>query len=616
MNNVVPTSWSASTHLNPVITTYADLAYRVKNHFGFPISVFELTDEQLATFIDDAVERFTQYAGYTEEYLIFCDNLYVPGCGVRLDQIGRVQCNLQQCVLTSEETYTELVEVSEELLSVSAGLLSVTPFNYIEQYDKCDPAAIQTVAPSGQQLEIRFNPSDPWDFASVCLANCIRINPKNSTCEELSTSMPDYIFDLEQYIEANPTWLEVLSSSEIPLSAYPLSSLPCDILNDIPLSTFELSVFYDPNTLIGVETTACINIKDGKGYIYPKCDTSAIDTCEPLTAQWFNNPISLLEATHFISPNIPVCMGDSIALDTFDGIVGTFTLCNSAINTFGPFPITNVQFLVDYKPPVDILFQRFCDLQNGGFVLRKWISDHSECVPSTPEPVEVDVEFLKISMEEITSTRVVETSSFYDESLNVRRKVHGVFSAEPGNEMGYGGFGGNNILFNFDYSLMSSIMGYNMTGQRSSLWKNGYDLTTFHLARSFIETTRKMLRYHTYTFDADTQLLKITPEPRQSRYDNVYVDNSDCMACYMVGVYVEKPVEQILKQPWIREWVIASCAETLGLIRSQYGTVTLYGGATVTGESLVTMGQTQKEKLLDQLRKENYYSAPPLIFVG
>lgn len=614
MSNVVPENWTASTHLNPTIKTYADLAYRVKTHFGYPISVFELTDAQLATFIDDAVERFTQYAGYTEEYLIFCDNLYVPGCGVRLDQLGPVECNLQQCVLTSEEVYLSTIEVSEELLSISSGLLSVTPFNYLEVYDKCDPAAIKTTSPSGQLIELRFDMQNPWDFTTTCQANCVRIRPHNSQCEQLSTNMPGYVFDLEPYIEIYPNWLTELTASEFPLSAYPLSALSCDILNDIPLSTYELSVFYDPNLLIGNETTACINIKDGKGFIYPKCDTASIDSCEPLSTQWHNNDISLLPATHFISPNIPVCMGESIPLDSFDGILGTFTLCNTAINTFGAFPITNVQFLVDYKPTEDILYSRICDVQNGGFIIRKWIDDY--CFSSTPEPVEVDIEFLKVTTEEITALRVVETSSFFDDAIVERRKIHGVFSAEPGNQMGYGGFGGNNILFNFDYSLMSSIMGYNMTGQRSSLWKNGYDLTTYHASLSFIETVRKMLRYHTYTFDPDSQLLRITPEPRQQRFQNVYTDNSGCSSCYMIGAYVEKPVEQILKQPWIREWVIACCAETIGLVRSQFGQVQLYGGSTVSGESLVTMGQAQKEKLLDQLRKENYYSAPPLIFVG
>ena len=619
-NSVVPENWKASTYLNSTIKSYADLAYRVKTHFGYPIAVIELTDEMIANHIDDAIERFTQYAGYTEEYLIFCDDLYVPGCGVKLDEIGQVKCNLQQCVLTSEEVYVESVDVQEEILAVSQGLLKVTPFVYTPEYDKCDPANTKSELLSGQTVEIRFDNNNPWDIANVCSANCFRINPKNSKCYELSgnSELSSLTINLEELMQENPDyvwWLTELSGSPYPLSAYPLIELECNILSSIPISSFDINVFYD-NTLVGVETTACINIANGKGYIYPKCNIEDIVKCDPLSSQWFNNNVSLLDATHFSSNNIPMCMGTGIPLDSWDGILGTFTLCNTAINTFGPFPIKNVQFYIDIKPNEDVLYKRFCDIQNGGFVLKHNITNLEDCIPAIPDYVEVDIEFLKTTTIENTAIRVVETSSFYDEALESRRKIHGVFSAEPGNEMGYGGFGGNNLLFNFDYALISNVFGYDLQGNRHAFYKNGYDLVTYHAARSFMETTRKMLRYSSYTFNPDTQYLKIIPEPRQSKFDGIYVDKNEGKQCYIVGCYAEKPIEHIIKEKWIQEYVTACMMESIGLIRSQYGTVTLYGGATVSGESLVTMGQSQKEKLLDQLRKENYYSAPPLIFIG
>lgn len=618
-NSAVPTNWQASTFLNPTIQTYADLAFRVKTHFGWPISVIELTDEQIANFIDDAVERFTQYAGYDEEYLIFCDNLYIPGCGVKLDELTPVACNLQQCVLTSEEVYTIVTELPEEDLGTYSGLLSVTPFHYVSTYDKCDPADIKVVEASGQTIEIKFKANAPWDFSKTCRANCIRIFPKSFNCGTLTSLFHDMVFDLEAFITENEEyagWINELSSSPFELDAFPISAMECHILSVIPGSSFSLEEFYLPNVLVGDETTACINIKDGKGFIYPTCDVASLSTCSPLSSIWANNDISLESATHFSSPTIPVCMGSSIPLDSFNGMIGTFTLCNTAINTFGPFELQGVQFEIDVKPSEDILFDRICDIRNGGFVLKKIIQDHSQCLNSTPDWTEIDVQFLYVGTEETTATRVVETSSFYDDSLVSRRKIHGVFSAEPGNEMGYGGFGGNNLLFNFDYSLMSNVFGYDLQGNRHAFYKNGYDLVTYHAARAFMETTRKMLRYVSYSYNPDTQLLKLIPEPRQSKFENVYVDNSTNRECYLVGCYVEKPVEYVLKQTWIRDWVVASMMETMGLIRSQYGQVTLYGGATVSGESLVTMGQSQKEKLLDQLRKENYFSAPPMFFLG
>lgn len=621
MSNIVPQNWQASTYLNSTIQTYADLAYRVKTHFGYPISVIELTDEMIANFIDDAIEIFTRYAGYTEEYLIFCDDLYISGCGVKLDEIGQIRCNLQQCVISSEEVYVSAVEITEEILDISAGLMSVTPFLYAPEYDKCDPSALKVSVATGQNVEIRFNPDEPWDITTVCHANCIRIKPRNSKCSELIANENLNInLNLEFMISENPdlylSWVEMLSGYAYPMDNFPLTALPCDVLDYVPLSTFDLSAFYPDNLLIGEETTACVNIKDGKGFIYPKCNTADIDSCAPLSAQWYNNDISLEDATHFVSNNLPVCMGESIALDSFNGILGTFTLCNTAINTFGSFPIKNVQFLVDYKPPQEVLYQTFCDINNGGFILRYTNTDHDLCIPATSDFVDVDVEFLNVTTTDITALRVVETSSFYDESLQDRRKIHGVFSADSGNALGYSGYGANNILFNFDYAMVGSLFGYDMRGGRPGFYNNGYDLVGFHAAHAFMETTRKMLRYVSYTFNPDTQMLKITPEPKQGRFGNTYVDNPCQRQCYMVGAYVEKPVEHIIKEKWIQEWVIACMSETIGLIRSQYGTVTLYGGATVSGESLVTMGQTQKEKLLDQLRKENYYSAPPLFFLG
>ena len=87
ISSVLPTGYHGSTYLNSKIESYANLALRIKKALGYPAVTVEVTDSQLADFIDRAVEMYTRYAGYTEEYLVFDSNLYIPGVGVKLDTL-------------------------------------------------------------------------------------------------------------------------------------------------------------------------------------------------------------------------------------------------------------------------------------------------------------------------------------------------------------------------------------------------------------------------------------------------------------------------------------------------------------------------------------------------
>jgi hypothetical protein len=76
---------SGSTQLNSRITTYNDMAARIKRQLGEPLVNVEISNEQIHDNIDLAVEYFTKYAGYTEEYLLFDSRKYVSGVGIRID---------------------------------------------------------------------------------------------------------------------------------------------------------------------------------------------------------------------------------------------------------------------------------------------------------------------------------------------------------------------------------------------------------------------------------------------------------------------------------------------------------------------------------------------------
>lgn len=76
-----------STYLNNKITAYSDLINRIKMQFGWPNVEPDVCDENIAENIDQAIELYSKYAGYTDEYLIFHTRLYKPGIGLRLDKL-------------------------------------------------------------------------------------------------------------------------------------------------------------------------------------------------------------------------------------------------------------------------------------------------------------------------------------------------------------------------------------------------------------------------------------------------------------------------------------------------------------------------------------------------
>lgn len=87
---------SGSTHLNSKIRSYSKLIDRVKKNLGWPNINVNICDENIVDYIDQALEYYTKYAGYTEEYLMFSTKLYERGCGVRLDRLFSMTPEMRQ----------------------------------------------------------------------------------------------------------------------------------------------------------------------------------------------------------------------------------------------------------------------------------------------------------------------------------------------------------------------------------------------------------------------------------------------------------------------------------------------------------------------------------------
>lgn len=76
-----------STNLNNKIKTYSQLIQRIKYALGYPFVNVELCDDtQMCDAIDQAIEWYTKYAGYTEEFLVFHSSLYTEP-GLKIDKL-------------------------------------------------------------------------------------------------------------------------------------------------------------------------------------------------------------------------------------------------------------------------------------------------------------------------------------------------------------------------------------------------------------------------------------------------------------------------------------------------------------------------------------------------
>jgi hypothetical protein len=139
--NVLPVSAFQSTNLNNKIETFTDIGDRIKRHLGYPLITLEIHRDQLFQNIQIAIEYFSKFAGYTQEYLIFDSNIYEKNKGVRLDHLftlAKAGLSDEQkisnspprtgpdfTVVTPDPVYVALSSLPNTLFSASSSLSSV-----------------------------------------------------------------------------------------------------------------------------------------------------------------------------------------------------------------------------------------------------------------------------------------------------------------------------------------------------------------------------------------------------------------------------------------------------------------------------------------------------------
>lgn len=189
-------------------------------------------------------------------------------------------------------------------------------------------------------------------------------------------------------------------------------------------------------------------------------------------------------------------------------------------------------------------------------------------------------------------------SNMFDYDVLDYRKVMAVSDFEEGSSTGI------NTLFTIEQTLAQQ------TYFSYAMGNYGFDLVSWYTLKEWLEMREKLLAIRrTYTFNDRTQTLQMYPEPKpNSRFYGV-------LSCY-----VERPIRDVIKEPWVYQYTLALCKITLAQVRGKYGNLTLFGGQTFNATDLMTQGTAEKEKLETMLYEKTTPGMgdadPAMFFVG
>lgn len=163
-------------------------------------------------------------------------------------------------------------------------------------------------------------------------------------------------------------------------------------------------------------------------------------------------------------------------------------------------------------------------------------------------------------------------------------------------------------------SAMSSLFAFE-TAMAATTYYNyqfsmrGFDLTSWTAMNQWRRDRDKLLATkHTWSFDPHTQYFTLSPQPRKDKERFFGV-----LYCY-----VEEPLRNVIKSPWVWRYALALCKIIIGTVRSKWGEVQLLGGGVISGNTLLQQGIEEKKELEQMLiEKKGFGEAePPVFFIG
>jgi len=171
----------------------------------------------------------------------------------------------------------------------------------------------------------------------------------------------------------------------------------------------------------------------------------------------------------------------------------------------------------------------------------------------------------------------IELLNSYDYLIGDYRQVIDVLDFEEGSSDGI------NTLFTIEQSLAQQ------TYFSYSLGNYGFDLVSWYVLKNWLDTREKVLALRRdVRFDPRTQYMQLFPEPRNTRFYGI------------VTCYVERPLTDIIKEPWVYQYALALTKIAIGTIRGKYQGTQLFGGGTINA-AILEDGKTEKAELEKKL---------------
>ncbi len=189
----------------------------------------------------------------------------------------------------------------------------------------------------------------------------------------------------------------------------------------------------------------------------------------------------------------------------------------------------------------------------------------------------------------------------YDYLIDRYRKVIAVTDFEEGSTTGV------NTLFTIEQTMAQQ------TYFSYSMGNYGFDLISWYVLKNWLETREKVLALRRdIQFDERTQYLRITPQPKMGSSSSRFYGAISC--------YVERPLSDIIKEPWVFQYATALTKIAIGNVRGKITNVQLFGGGVINYNDLLSQGLKEKDALEEKLFSGASAgfgdSEPPLFFMG
>jgi hypothetical protein len=181
------------------------------------------------------------------------------------------------------------------------------------------------------------------------------------------------------------------------------------------------------------------------------------------------------------------------------------------------------------------------------------------------------------------------------------RKVIDIVDFQEGSSTGV------NTLFTIEQTLAQQ------TYFSYAMGNYGFDLISWYVLKNWLEVREKLLAIRRHlTFDPRTQYMVMYPPPR--------TPGSGSRFYGIIACHVERPLRDIIKEPWVYQYALALSKIAIGNIRGKYQNVQMFGGGSINFNDLLSQGLEEKKTLEERLytgAAPGFGDAdPPMFFVG